>query len=110
MAMAVHDLSLRPQLVLIDALTIDDCPVPQRSFIKGEWVSASIAAASVVAKYVRDCLMKHYHDLYPAYGFDRHKGYSTRMHLQCIRKFGPCPIHRTSFSPVVTLNLFDGDE
>ena len=110
MEIAVHDLSLRPHLVLIDALTITGCSIPQRSFVKGEDVSASIAAASVVAKYVRDCVMRLYHDIYPAYGFDRHKGYATGKHMQCIREFGPCPIHRTSFSPVTTLNLFARDE
>lgn len=110
MARAVKDLPLTPDVLLIDSVRLSLTSIEQRSYIRGEAMSASIAAASIVAKHVRDSFMKDYHKLYPDYGFDRHKGYATRMHIQKIRKFGPCPIHRNSFSPVTTLTLFDGDE
>lgn len=110
MARAVEDLPLTPDVLLIDSVRLSLTSIEQRSYIRGEAMSASIAAASIVAKHVRDSFMKDYHKLYPDYGFDRHKGYATRMHIQKIRKFGPCPIHRNSFSPVTMLTLFDGDQ
>lgn len=110
MARAVKDLPLTPDVLLIDSVRLSLTSIEQRSYIRGEAMSASIAAASIVAKHVRDSFMKDYHKLYPDYGFDRHKGYATRMHIQKIRKFGPCPIHRNSFSPVTMLTLFDGDQ
>lgn len=106
---AVEDLPAPPDMLLIDSVQLPSTKIDQRSFIRGEEKSASIAAASIVAKHVRDSFMRDYHKIYPDYGFDRHKGYATRLHLQNIRKFGPCPIHRSSFSPVSTLTLFDGD-
>jgi len=106
---AVEDLPVAPDILLIDSVLLNSMEIYQRSFVKGEEKSASIAAASVVAKYVRDSFMRDYHRIYPDYGFDRHKGYATRLHIQNIRKFGPCPIHRNSFSPVSTLSLFNGD-
>lgn len=106
---AVDDLPVEPDILLIDSVRLTSVEIHQRSFVRGEEKSASIAAASVVAKYVRDSFMRDYHRIYPDYGFDRHKGYATRLHIQNIRKFGPCPIHRNSFSPVSTLTLFNGD-
>jgi len=109
MIRALDDLLHKPDIVLIDSVKLPlDKPV-QRSFIRGESKSASIAAASIIAKHVRDALMRDYHTLYPEYGFDRHKGYGTQLHISNIRKHGPCPIHRNSFSPVSTLDLFSGD-
>ncbi|MGE5892934.1 MAG: ribonuclease HII [bacterium] len=110
MEIAVADLAPTPDLVLVDCLVIESCSLPQRSYIRGESTSASIAAASVIAKYTRDSIMDYYHILYPQYGFDRHKGYATRLHRNRIHAFGPCPIHRTSYSPVATIPLFPGDE
>jgi ribonuclease HII len=105
MGLAVKDLTTRPDLLLIDAVKLPDIDIEQHSFIKGESVSASIAAASVVAKVVRDDIMLGYHERYPDYNFRGHKGYSTREHMENIRLFGPCPIHRKSFRKVVDVQL-----
>lgn len=102
---ALDDLSVTPDIVLIDALALDACSLPQRSIIKGDGKSASIAAASIVAKYVRDSIMEDYHKSYPVYGFNSHKGYATKAHREMLEKHGPCPIHRRSFSPVASLYL-----
>jgi ribonuclease HII len=100
MANAVKDLSLEPDILLIDAVSLPDVNKKQKSIIKGESVSASIAAASVIAKVVRDDIMCVHHEKYPVYNFKRHKGYSTKEHMELIRKHGPCPIHRKSFKKV----------
>ncbi len=105
MMTAVEDLSVTPDLLVIDALTLDDCAIGQKSVIKGDCKSASIAAASIIAKHARDSIMNHYHMLYPDYGFDKHKGYGTQLHREKINKYGPCPIHRRSFSPVMSIPL-----
>ena len=109
MAMAIDDLSTKPDLLIIDAVRLEKCTIDQKPIIKGDATSASIAAASVIAKYFRDWMMKHYHTIYPHYGFDRHKGYGTKSHIEKITKHGPCPIHRLSFSPVASMRLPYGD-
>lgn len=86
-----------PQFVLIDALKIDELPYQQFALTKGDTLSISIAAASILAKVRRDAMMCKYHKSYPQYHFHRHKGYPTRLHRECIRKYGSCPIHRKSF-------------
>ena len=83
-------------VALTDAMPID-CDVPFEAIIKGDAKSLSIAAASVIAKVTRDRMMKAYHELFPEYGFDRHKGYGSKEHIEAIQKFGPSPIHRRSF-------------
>ncbi len=105
MEIAVHDLSRTPDLLLIDALNLPALMIPQISLIKGESRSASIAAASIIAKVVRDRIMENYHALYPHYGFSKHKGYATEDHIRNISLHGPCPIHRKSFRPVMSLTL-----
>lgn len=100
MSDAVSDLCMRPDILLIDAVKLPDIDIPQQSIIRGESVSASVAAASVVAKVVRDDMMGDYHDRYPQYNFRRHKGYSTSEHMECLNRFGPCPIHRKTFRKV----------
>lgn len=105
MMMALNQLVCQPDLVLIDAVRLSSLAVEQRSIIKGDATSASIAAASILAKVTRDRLMSRYHEQYPHYGFDRHKGYGTRDHIDRIRKYGPCPIHRMSFDQVRTMPL-----
>jgi len=105
MGFAVKDLTIRPDLLLIDAVKLPDVDIKQQSFIKGESVSASIAAASVVAKIVRDDIMLGYHEQYPDYNFRGHKGYSTKEHMENIRSFGPCAIHRKSFRKVMDVQL-----
>jgi ribonuclease HII len=97
MGKAVEALCKAPELVLIDGLRGARLAVPQRTLVKGDAKSQSIAAASVIAKVTRDRIMLLYHHLYPQYGFDRHKGYGTRGHLEAIGRCGISPIHRTSF-------------
>ncbi len=97
MSHAVLQLSLKPQIILIDALTLSDIAIPQQPLIKGDTLSISIAAASILAKVKRDTIMEEYHSIYPQYHFNRHKGYPTRLHRRCIQRHGPCPIHRKSF-------------
>ncbi|NOZ68583.1 MAG: ribonuclease HII [Deferribacteres bacterium] len=101
MEIALEDLGIRPDILLIDAVQLPHIDIPQHSIIRGESASASIAAASVVAKVVRDDIMLDYHEKYPAYNFKAHKGYSTRQHMEMLRAYGPCPIHRKSFSRVM---------
>jgi len=105
MATAVRNLSTKPDIVLIDAVKIPSLEIEQITPFKGESKSASIAAASIVAKYIRDSLMGFYHALYPQYGFDRHKGYCTEEHIKALNTYGPCPIHRRGFRKVMTLSL-----
>ena len=82
----------------MDALTkIDTLGIPYRSIIKGDAKSYSIAAASIIAKVTRDRIMRQWDELYPEYGFERHKGYGTKMHIEAIKQYGPCPLHRRSF-------------
>ena len=97
---SIFSLSPRPQKVLIDAVKLDRLSIPSESIIKGDAESASIAAASIVAKVTRDRLMDAYDRQYPEYGFARHKGYGTAEHLAALKKYGPCPIHRLSFEPI----------
>jgi len=86
--------------ILVDAMTIPGMLVPQQGIIKGDAKSASIAAASIIAKVTRDRMMVHYDALYPGYGFAGHKGYPTVSHKEAVRRLGPCPIHRRSFRGV----------
>jgi ribonuclease HII len=94
---ALAGLQPPPQFVLIDGQSIGDLTFHYRPLIKGDTLSISIAAASILAKVRRDTIMREYRDSYPQYHFERHKGYPTRLHRACIRKHGPCPIHRRSF-------------
>ncbi len=105
MEMAVKDLLRVPDILLIDAVSLPNIKILQKSIIKGESVSASIAAASIIAKTVRDDIMLAYHEEYPHYNFKEHKGYSTKEHMERIRLHGPCPIHRKSFRKVMDLEL-----
>ena len=101
MRKAVDALQKRPDALLIDAMTLPDLDIHQEGIIHGDDLSISIAAASVVAKVTRDRLMIQYHEIFPAYRFDRHKGYGTRFHLQKIQEFGPCKLHRRTFRGVI---------
>jgi len=100
MLLAVQDLNNPPDYLLLDAMTID-MNIPQKSLIKGDARSASIAAGSILAKTTRDRIMLGYHSKYPEFGFDGHKGYGAKSHLDALRRHGPCPIHRLSFKGVV---------
>jgi len=101
MLVALDGLSQRADYLLIDALPLTESNLPQRAIIRGDSISASIAAASVIAKTFRDSLMRDYHKVYPQYGFSSHVGYGTRAHLEALRAYGPCPIHRCSFRGVL---------
>ena len=95
---AVRTLKVKPELILVDALTnIDTCGVPYQSIIKGDAKSYSIAAASIIAKVTRDRIMREWDNVYPQYGFASHKGYGTAKHILAIKEYGPCPLHRKSF-------------
>lgn len=100
MERAVRALDVAPQAVLADAMPLSLPGIETISLIKGDSISASIAAASILAKVTRDRLMDEYDALYPEYGFAAHKGYGTRQHLAALRQHGPCPIHRKTFAPV----------
>jgi ribonuclease HII len=89
-----------PGFLLVDAVKIPDLDIPQRSIIKGDRLSVSIAAASILAKVERDRIMDEYHLRYPQYGFASHKGYGTARHREAIRLYGPCDAHRRSFRGV----------
>ncbi len=97
---ALARLPLAPQALLLDALLLKDITLPQRSLIKGDSRSLSIAAASIIAKVSRDRYMLQLHEQYPAYGFAQHKGYGTEIHLAALREHGVTPQHRKSFAPV----------
>ena len=101
MKTALESLNIAADFVLIDGEVNPLIKTPQKGVVKGDLNSASIAAASILAKTYRDKLMEDYADLYPVYGFERHKGYGTQEHLAALDKYGPCPIHRYSFAPVV---------
>jgi ribonuclease HII len=105
MQCAVKNLSKPPDLLVIDAVSLPSIRIKQFSIIKGESVSASIAAASIVAKCERDKIMLEYHHQFPHYNFDKNKGYSTKDHLDMLKIYGPCPIHRKSFQRVMSLDL-----
>jgi len=96
---AVLHLPTRPDHLLIDAMRID-CELPQDPIIHGDALSASIAAASILAKVERDRMMCEWDAIFPAYGLASHKGYSTPKHLAALRELGPTPLHRQSFAPV----------
>jgi ribonuclease HII len=100
MRRAVEALALIPDFVLVDARRIPQCPAPQRGIIHGDALSASIAAASMIAKTTRDALMAQYDTEYPGYGFAVHKGYPTPQHEAALRLLGACALHRRSFAPV----------
>jgi len=100
MERAVSSLRLRPHFLLIDGNHLPPLAIPALALPKGESHSPSIAAASIVAKVTRDRLMAQYHHLFPAYCFNKHKGYGTADHLQALREFGACPIHRRTFKGV----------
>ena len=80
-----------------------DLAVPHQSVVHGDSQSASIAAASIIAKVTRDRVMTEYDEAYPQYGFAIHKGYLTQRHIDAIRQYGPCPIHRRSFEPIKSM-------
>jgi ribonuclease HII len=100
MRRAIDNLAPAPDYLLIDAVTLPAVRIPLRPIVKGDALSLSIAAASIIAKVTRDHLMSAYHATFPQYNFLSHKGYGTAEHLQMLAQFGPCSIHRRTFAPV----------
>lgn len=100
MSRAIQALPVRPDYLLLDAVELPAIPLPQRAIVKGDALSVSVAAASIIAKVTRDRLMSEYHRQYPQYNFVAHKGYGTAEHLRMLAAHGPCAIHRLSFRPV----------
>lgn len=112
---AISGLKIKPEHVLIDAMPLRELAIAHTSIIHGDALSASIGAASIIAKVTRDEYMDKMDIKYPNYGFKHHKGYCTKEHLEALEKYGPCEIHRKSFAPVkkfymkqLTLDLFEG--
>lgn len=96
--MAIKSLKVKPERILVDALEhIDTCGIPYTSIIKGDAKIYSISAASIIAKVTRDRIMQEYDEIYPEYGFASHKGYGTAKHIQAIKEYGPCLLHRKTF-------------
>jgi ribonuclease HII len=106
MKIAISSLNPQPEYLLIDALTLD-LSIPQKGIIKGDSISVSIAAASIIAKNHRDRLMREMDLIFPEYGFAGHVGYGSKQHLEALKIHGPCKIHRKSFRGVLPeTNLF----
>ena len=98
LTMAIKELSVRPDLIIVDALTkIDTDGIAYRSIVKGDAKCYSISAASIIAKVTRDRIMRQWDEVYPQYGFAKHKGYGTAEHISAIKEYGLCPLHRLSF-------------
>lgn len=108
MQQAVEDLSVRPDVLLLDAVTLETLEMPQVPLIGGDRRSVSIAAASIVAKVYRDLLMESYHERYPVYDFKHNRGYATESHQAALKLYGPSPIHRRSFEGVEEPKLLFG--
>jgi ribonuclease HII len=100
MMQAVEKLPKQPTFLLIDRITLSQCPIPQIGITRGDKSCLSIACASIVAKVTRDRIMEELDIMYPGYGFAQHKGYGTGRHISCLQKLGPSPIHRLYFAPV----------
>lgn len=101
MEFAVTNLNPRPDYLLIDGNILTSLSIPQETVVRGDSRCCSIAAASIIAKVIRDSIMDDYHNIYPEYNFNKHKGYPTKEHLESLKKFGPCPIHRKTFNGVL---------
>lgn len=99
LTLAIKELKIKPDRILVDALNgIDTLGIPYTSIIKGDAKCYSIAAASIIAKVTRDRIMRQWDEIYPMYGFEKHKGYGTKAHIEAIKEYGLCPLHRLSFT------------
>jgi ribonuclease HII len=111
MAQALGALALEPELVLTDFVEVPGLRCPQRNLVEGDRRSASVAAASIVAKVTRDRIMEEADREFPLYGFVRHKGYATPEHREALERHGPCPLHRRTFAGIWSqLTLFSRTE
>jgi ribonuclease HII len=107
MSRALEALTVSPDFLLLDAVNLPSIRLPQRPIIKGDGLSISIAAASILAKVSRDRLMRDYHKRFPHYNFQAHKGYATPEHLELLAEWGPCELHRRTFQPVLDVHAED---
>ncbi len=105
MGLALEALKVKPDIALIDGLRVKGLSIEHEALVKGDGLSLSIAAASVIAKVTRDRIMEKIAAEFPLYGFERHQGYGTREHLEALKNHGPCRYHRRSFQPVSQLSL-----
>jgi len=103
MKRAVESLSVKPDKVWVDGTHVPDIDIQAEAVIKGDDKIAAISAASIIAKVERDQAMGEYHELYPQYGINKHKGYLTRQHMDALREYGPCPLHRKTYAPIKEL-------
>lgn len=110
MKRAVEGLNITPDRVFVDGTHAPKMEIPVVAIVRGDAIVPAISAASILAKVARDDAMVEYHSLYPEYGFDVHKGYLTRGHLQALREYGPCPIHRKTYAPVRELLGIDAEK
>lgn len=106
-AMAIAASQIQPQYALVDGLPVKGLPCDSRSIVKGDALSISISAASIIAKVTRDRLLVELDSRYPQYGFAQHKGYGTKQHLEALHQYGAIPAHRKTFRPVAELNQLD---
>lgn len=110
MKKAIENLGSMPDIALVDGLPVKGLPCEHNAIVKGDALVKSISCASIIAKVTRDRIMTEYDDLYPQYGFAKHKGYGTKAHINAIKKYGVCPIHRKTFEPIFsmehTISLF----
>jgi ribonuclease HII len=100
MKLAIDQLSPPPESLLIDYMQLPEIRLPQKGITNGDCLCFSIACASIITKVTRDRLMVEFDQIYPGYGLAQHKGYGTKMHMVCLRRLGPSPIHRQSFQPI----------
>ena len=110
MRLAIEALSIKPDFALVDGLPVKGLPCEHKAIVKGDALVPSISCASIIAKVTRDRIMVEEDEKYPEYGFKDHKGYGTKAHIEAIKKYGVCPIHRVTFEPIFsmlnTLKLF----
>ena len=104
MKRSLLSLSITPQFLLMDAFEVAGIDIPQKAIVRGDSLSMSIAAASILAKETRDSMMIELHETFPEFGFDSHKGYGTKKHIEALKLYGPCSIHRRTFRPVSELS------
>lgn len=103
MKRAVEGLHTRPNKVFVDGNRLPNLDIPAEAIVKGDDLIPAISAASIIAKVERDKVIKELHQMYPQYGFDKHKGYLTKAHMAALQEYGPCPIHRKTYGPIRVL-------
>ncbi|HZH58349.1 MAG TPA: ribonuclease HII [Metabacillus sp.] len=100
MKRAIEGLHIKPNKVFVDGNKLPNIDISAEAIVKGDDLIPSISAASILAKVARDKVMKEMHQVYPQYGFDKHKGYLTKAHMLALQEYGPCPIHRKTYAPI----------